>query len=302
MKKSSIVVLLLLSVIAIMQACSEEPLPDNPFKQNAGGGTNNGKEDSISFVYLYKNIFNPRCNNPGCHDGTFEPDYRTIQSAYTTMLWKGLNKVSVDGVNIFQYRVIPYDTANSFLHERLTTYTSDYMPSNGVRLGRADINLINRWIMRGAQDPDGKVMPQPDLLPSIQIFAAFDNASGDRIDTNRINKIGYESFLVPQGTTLRIWVVAQDDFDSMDKYAQKQIRISTNKDNFNNALTFEMEYKVYGTFKVLEAIIPTGSMPKGSVNYLRIYLSDAKHSSSYTEFPMNNSEYYFKSYYSFKVN
>jgi hypothetical protein len=85
---------------------------------------------------------------PGCHDGTFEPDFRTVQSSFSTLIYMGVNKKTLDSVNFFNYRVIPNNEATSFLIERLTTSTSDYMPSNGVRLGSADMGNIRKWIQR----------------------------------------------------------------------------------------------------------------------------------------------------------
>ena len=42
--------------------------------------------DPASFVGLHQNIFKPTCANSGCHDGTFEPDFRTIESSYNTLV------------------------------------------------------------------------------------------------------------------------------------------------------------------------------------------------------------------------
>src|SRR5262245_6009672 len=93
--------------------------------------------DPFSITGLHRNIFNPKCNVPGCHDGTFEPDFRSVQSAYSTLVYQQVNKVTVNYVDSFTYRVVPFDAANSFIHERITTTTPDYMPSNGNRLSAA---------------------------------------------------------------------------------------------------------------------------------------------------------------------
>ena len=36
--------------------------------------------DSNGFLGLHHYIFSASCNRPGCHDGTFEPDFRTVES------------------------------------------------------------------------------------------------------------------------------------------------------------------------------------------------------------------------------
>src|SRR5204862_5960812 len=121
--------------------------------------------DPYSITGLHKNIFSVRCNVPGCHDGTFEPDFRTIQSTYSTLVYQHVNKVTVNGVDSFYYRVLPFDTTRSFIHERLTTPTSDYMPSNGNRLSQTQIQQINTWIMNGARDINGNIPNAPNNIP-----------------------------------------------------------------------------------------------------------------------------------------
>src|SRR5262245_28034848 len=43
--------------------------------------------DSSSFLGIHKYILSVKCAVSGCHDGSFEPDYRTVQSAYSTLLY-----------------------------------------------------------------------------------------------------------------------------------------------------------------------------------------------------------------------
>ncbi|MEM6347295.1 MAG: hypothetical protein AAF927_25620, partial [Bacteroidota bacterium] len=44
--------------------------------------------DSSSIVGLHKFIFSQSCAVPGCHDGAFEPDFRTVQSTYSTLVFQ----------------------------------------------------------------------------------------------------------------------------------------------------------------------------------------------------------------------
>ena len=48
--------------------------------------------DSQSFLGLHQYIFSTTCAVPGCHDGAFEPDFRTVQSAYNTLVLHRVEK------------------------------------------------------------------------------------------------------------------------------------------------------------------------------------------------------------------
>lgn len=121
-----------------------------------------------SFAYLYKNVFKPTCANSGCHDGTFEPDFRTISSSYNTLVHQPV--IANDATNSFEYRVVPGDSAASLLHERLLRFlpnSSGIMPlalennSDWPSKKNEYIAAINSWILAGAPDVAGN--PAPSL-------------------------------------------------------------------------------------------------------------------------------------------
>ena len=68
--------------------------------------------DPNNIVAIHKDILRPRCSVPGCHDGSFEPDFRTVQSSTSTMVYAPIIKNNADST--FIYRVIPNDTANLY--------------------------------------------------------------------------------------------------------------------------------------------------------------------------------------------
>ena len=37
-----------------------------------------------NFAWLHQQAFAPTCANSGCHDGTFEPDFRTVGASWNT--------------------------------------------------------------------------------------------------------------------------------------------------------------------------------------------------------------------------
>ena len=73
--------------------------------------------DPTAFAALHNNIFIPTCANSGCHDGTFEPDFRTIESSYNTLVYHPVIKNNT--TNPYQFRVDPGNSDKSVLYKRL---------------------------------------------------------------------------------------------------------------------------------------------------------------------------------------
>src|SRR5690349_21194145 len=104
----------------VFQACSKEA-PDNPYnnvKPPPDDTTAVYMPDPKSFEGLHAYIFKPTCANSGCHDGTFEPDFRNIFSAYNTLVYHPI--VKNDPGNNYQYRVLPGNPDKSIIFCRLT--------------------------------------------------------------------------------------------------------------------------------------------------------------------------------------
>ena len=59
----------------------------------------------------------PHCANSGCHDGSFEPDFRTIESSYNTLVYQPVIKNNPDGN--YQFRVKAGNIDESVLYARL---------------------------------------------------------------------------------------------------------------------------------------------------------------------------------------
>ena len=122
--------------------------------------------DSSSIVGLYKYIFSTRCNVNGCHDGSFEPNFTTIQNAYYTLVYHPINKNNSS--KSYKYRVVPYDTSHSVLYARISNCCfvnrGDQMPqiNEKDKLNATQISCVGRWIMNGAKNIDGKTMELKD--------------------------------------------------------------------------------------------------------------------------------------------
>src|ERR1700726_4030253 len=70
-----------------------------------------------SFYQAYTKVLSVSCSKATCHDGSFEPDFRTLESAYYTLVYHPIIKNNF--LHRFQYRVVPFDTTMSVLYQRL---------------------------------------------------------------------------------------------------------------------------------------------------------------------------------------
>lgn len=153
-------------LLVVLAGCKKSSSPANPFDdpKNKPPVTNN--TDTLlpldNFAGLHQRIFKPTCSNSGCHDGTFEPDFRTIESSYATMVNQPIIKNNPAGA--FQLRVVPGNANASVLHERVVRDIdgiSGIMPlsvdpnSDWPAKKTEYIAAIVAWINAGARDMFG---------------------------------------------------------------------------------------------------------------------------------------------------
>lgn len=291
----------------ICESCKKDVLPENPFENiDLGDTTNNGiAVDSTSFTFVHKTIFEPRCANPGCHDGSFEPDFRNVQSAFATLVYHPI--IKNNAAEDFSYRVVPFDTTLSVLHERLTNCcfvnVNDRMPQDniGIPLSRNDIQLIEDWIMSGAKDMFGQLASLPDNYPNVGYFIAANSDfsfiySDDRIDSNYQNP-----FLIPNDSLVNFVVLVSDDITEVCDLTVNQVKMSYDIDfatviSAYNAACFDAGNEEY----VWAATFNSSDFNTGITVYMRYYVNDGEHIEN-TEFPNDNSYDGYKGYWSFKV-
>ncbi len=295
---------LCVSLCVILYACKSDVIdPPNPYDGINSGGTNPPVEpDPNSITGLHKNIFNVKCNNPGCHDGNFEPDFRSVQSTYSSLVYHKVIKNNSQGT--FNYRVIPFDVNNSWLHERLVTGDSvlGRMPLYSTPLNSTELGHINNWISNGARDINGNVsvLPSyPNQEPELVAYAAFDG-NGTRIDTNRVDGIAYNPFIVPSATNMTIYFVLQDDSTAVENLLQNQLKLSTSIDDFSNPVLHQATYVLLGNLKLWFVTFNTSSLTTGGIYYMRYFARDPQHAVA-TGYPTNSTLSYIKSVYSFKI-
>jgi hypothetical protein len=112
-----------------------------------------------NFNILYTKIFDVNCYSAGCHDGTFEPNFTSMNNAYYTLVLHPVKKN--DEIGSFTYRVAPGNSKESLLFERITNCCfldiDDRMPLLSKYLSKKEIRLIKKWIEAGAPDWKGNV-------------------------------------------------------------------------------------------------------------------------------------------------
>lgn len=300
-------------MVLLYSSCSkDDEVPTNPYSTiNYNIDTTTEQNpDPYSITGLHKNIFNTKCNVPGCHDGTFEPDFRSVQSAYSTLVYQKVNKVTVNGIDSFSYRVIPFDTTHSFIHERITTPTPDYMPSNGIRLNSTQINQINTWIMNGARDMSGNIPSPPNNLPYLDItnhffYNAFDSLNlfpfyASVVDTHRYMGVPYNPFLVNANANLKILFWTKDDSTAVANLLVNQCKLSLLENDFSAAQTVTATYINLGAPNQGWMVTFPVTWPPGTIVYFRYYFKDTDNPAT-VEFPRSDHPYYYKSFFSFLV-
>ena len=298
-------------IIIGIQACNKEtPEPENPF-DTIQDSNNTGVIDTVSassLLGLHRNIFSTRCAVPGCHDGNFEPDFRTVQSTFSTLVYAPINKNNLN--NTFTYRVVPGDTNLSVLYERITNCcfvnTDDRMPQDNIGTGlpASDIRNIATWIVNGAPNVSGQIVSRPDLEPSLSYYVAV-NTTFDveySIEANRVDSVIYNAFYIPNGTpNFYMGVLVEDDNTPLANMEVNTLLLSTNKDDFSVAIPFTATYiNVQGQDPIWLTSVNTSNLIPGTIYYMRYRVNDGQHTNN-TEFPENTSNEFYKSYWSFII-
>lgn len=295
-----------------MSKCSEDDniVPENPFNNSVPNDTTSTfvALERNSIADLQKRIFSMRCALPGCHVGNFEPDFRTIQSTYSTLVYHSL--VKNNAAENFKFRVIPFDTAQSLLYERITNCcfvnTNDRMPQDniGVPLPDQDIADIADWIMKGARDVLGNLPTLPNEKPKVLFFVAAKSDFSifySLNDSNRIDGINTNPFLMPNNTDVTIAVSLSDDSTSIKDLKLNQLKLSLAMDDFSNAIVFNCTFLSVpnqGDFWI--CTFNTASLPNNQVLFMRYFVHDGN-PQNLTEFPTNDQFIFFKTISAFKI-
>lgn len=308
----------LIGLTMIMSCNVEDELPPNPY-DDIDYPTPPAPTDTLnpnSIVSIHRDILHPRCAVPGCHDGHFEPDFRTVQSSSSTLVYHNIVKNNADST--FTFRVIPFDTAQSVLHERLTNCcfanVNDRMPQDniGVPLESEFITRIENWIMNGAQNMFGQVADYPNQAPQVAYFAAVDTFELTAVidaanagfplsaSSNRIDGVYYNPFIVDADQNFAVLVAIEDDSTSLGNLQINKLKFSYDEDDFSPSAPgyYEQTAQFYSIpgFEIWYVELNASQFNSEEVVFMRYYVSDGE---SQTEMPRDEMVVQYKTFWSF---
>jgi hypothetical protein len=280
--------------VLVFGACTKTISDDtvNPFT----GPTT--PDDSVVVSYrnlegLHQNIFAVKCANPTCHDGSFEPDFRTIQSTYASLIYHPVSKN--DDLDTYKYRVWPGEVDSSWLYRRIVAdEVLGRMPLYAEPLSTVEVEGIRAWIAAGAKDIFNNTANKPNLAPLVAGFVLFD-ANFNRIDTLRDD--GFAStLLVKSGTDGQLAVGVEDAESDLADFNSAKVTFSYARDQW-------VSFQTTNLTKLVEDAMVTpfsaNTFMQDTTIYFRVEVEDEQ--GAQTIFPNVNSPFYWKENFSFKV-
>ncbi len=297
-------------LISLSYSCDNmQNREENPFD------TNMSNQDSVNFVLeeidpntiagLYQNIFNPTCANSGCHDGTFEPDFRTIESSYHSLLFQ----VPVKNNGTQTFRVDPGNPNQSAIMQRLSGAILPLMPIEVDPDSDWDVNgdeyiaNVRTWIENGALDLSGNE-PQADFInPSL--FGAVAFSQGELLPREN----GFGKLLIPSTANMVEFYFAFDTINIAQDFTVNELVFGIDdNDNFQESTTVNLtildeplkQFGLHGTlvdFTHKVEINLNSSMLDDDSYHMRVKVKDGSY--PITEIPTNDGIYFIKEYMSF---
>lgn len=293
----------LLVLLLTVVGCKKEVVPPpNPYDSVDYGtnGENPYVPDPASIVGLYENVFRIKCANPGCHDGHFEPDFRSIQSAWSTLVYHDIVKNTADSA--YRFRVLPGNVNESILWYRVTDGDAQLqqMPATGQYLTATEQANLRSWIEDGARDMFGNLPTLPNNEPQIIGYGAFDQSFTTQYHQteNRLDSVFYNPFKIGQGTSFNVVFFVEDDSTALSDLQVNQLRLSLDKDNFAGSTNINAYYVNFGTLSAWVSPVNTSSFAVGDTVFMRYYVNDGDHAFN-TEFPRDDQPDPYKTYASF---
>ncbi len=244
-----------------------------------------------NFGYLHATVFKPTCANSGCHDGAFEPDFRTITSSYNNTVYH--NVLTNNPAGDFTFRVKPGDAALSLLHERLITAlpnTSGIMPAvsgdEWIANKANHINGIKTWINDGAKDMYGNSPVVGNPNPIVTGFNVYDNNNTTTPKIRAPGAGGVTPILVPRND-VDFWFSVDDDLTPGASMTVNEVKVSTSMFGFDTVAAQTMnvssaitanDFSGNSTSFTHKLDIDLSSYPS-TTKYLfvRVYVQDGNH-------------------------
>lgn len=281
-------------LVLIIGACSEKQrYEENPFKVSSENEMHQSILDSTSIQGLHQNIFSTKCANPFCHDGSFEPDFRTAMSTYNSLVFHQVTKNTPD--EDFKYRVMPGDADSSWLYYRLRADSIiGRMPLYADPLSDQELKQISDWIKSGAPDVNGDLPSVPNLAPVINGYTVRDTAS-NRLDQNRVD--GWASaMLLPKNESCDWTFYVQDDRSKGDDLKVQLLEFSYQFDPWQTVHSLQF-VKLWNTVFIQN--MNSQDLPQDTLLYFRYTVEDAD--GARTTEPDQRSPYWLINHYTLRV-
>lgn len=309
MKRTAIIIAVLVLAFA---ACKKE---ENPFDQLEHSTANPPSEalPEGNFAWLHQRIFSPICANSGCHDGTFEPDFRSIGSAYNSLVYAPV--IGNDPGNTFTYRVLPGNAQLSFLHERLSTFvpnTSGMMPletdgPDWPQNQQLYINAITAWIQSGAPNMFGQAPSLGNLEPQVTGFLVLPSGNTSNPYPRGADP-GVQPIEVP-AASVDLWFAFMDDETAATDLAFNKVKVATSVLGFatvpeqaisTSASMSGAGFSGSGTTFTHHATIDLSGYTSGTQLFVRVYVDDGDHAEP-TEVPNDGTGSPMVDYFTLKI-
>lgn len=234
-----------LAVVYFLSACKKDSTEQSANPYDSWTTSTRGTSipdiaiDPNTIQGLHKNIFKPTCANSGCHDGNFEPDFRSIESSYNSLIGRLVTNTDPNRTDIV-HRVEPGDADKSMLLHRINTFipgTQGQMPlslepdSDWPSKKLQYLNNIKQWINDGAKDGFGKTAASQDFKPQPAGLIVF--ANGSSVPLAHYPNQPVE--LPPGTTSIKIMVAYSDDKTAVNAFGNTTLNYSLNPNAYLNA-------------------------------------------------------------------
>ncbi len=272
-------------------------------------GSNDKDIDPNTIQGLHANIFKPTCANSGCHDGNFEPDYRTVESSYNTMVGQPI--IKNDEMNPLTARVTPGNAKTSMLVRRMKVDlngNSGIMPlvtEPGSDWGdKKDeyIKNIETWINNGALNQEGDA-------PTSSNYPVQLNGVAAKVGGNAASRSSFYNPINVSGSSVELWFSFSDDNLTPDQLSKLSLDLSIKANDFDSSFVQSLTYVAtpWTTMGYLredvdyhhKAVVDLSSWNSGDVIWVRTRVSDGVNDS---EIPNDNSLFRAKQYATLRLN
>lgn len=307
--------LLIISIVVFaLAACKKETT--NPFDALEHRSPNPATEDlpQDNFAWIHQKILRPNCALSGCHDGTFEPEFRSIGSAYNSLVFHPV--IANTPQESFTYRVVPGDVNASFLHERMNVFvpnTSGIMPlelgenSTWPSNASAFRAVINNWIATGAKDMFGGTPSLGNLEPQVTGILAFP-VGNSSAPYPRGTDEGVQPIEVPAGA-IDLWFAFSDDETASNALTYNKVKVATSTNAFEAVPELELlttsttsgpDLSNSTTTFTHHLQLPLGTYPVGTTLFVRVYVDDGDHTTP-TEIPNEGTSSPMLDYFTLRI-